>query len=240
MAEQSGRPSTSWRVPAVVLGALVVLGGVVWGSGGTSEGGRERLAAAACRPGTERDGPRYPETCAALNRPDLPELLGLPGEQVSIAQPASFLLSPDSAAEVQIGTVKVSLAVFPTRPYDADSKLLDVVAGLDHVAGRPTMHYSDPMIAIGLGPGTAAPGGRSSGRADHLTVAQNADGSGGSLELIIWDVRGGEVNGLLLNGLAEKLMPSLDGWPTPPLAAEPGKSPRPSPSQSPLRPFGGR
>ncbi|MGW4382817.1 DUF6215 domain-containing protein [Kitasatospora sp. NPDC004531] len=234
MAEQSARRNAIWWASSAV-GALVVLGAVLWVPGRTPSG----AGPAACKPGSESAGPRYPETCAALNRPDLPELLKLPGERVSIAQPASFLLAPDSAAEVQIGTVKVALAVHSTRPYDADSKVLDVVAGLDRVAGRPTMHYTDSTIAIPLGPGTAAPVGRTSGRADHLTVAQNADGSGGSLELIIWDVQGGEVNGLLLNGLAEKLMPSLDGWPTPPLAAEPGKEPRPSPSQSPPRPFGG-
>ncbi|MFI9788188.1 DUF6215 domain-containing protein [Kitasatospora sp. NPDC051984] len=243
MAEQPVQRITSqWVCGMSAVGALVLLGTVAWGSGlmpsAVGPGGAEP---AACRPPTASDDPGYPATCAALNRPDLPQLLNLPGEHVSIAQPAGFLLTaPKSAAEVQIGSVKVALSVHPTRQYDADSALLDVVAGLDHVAGRPTMHYSDPTIAVRLGPGTAAPAERSSGRAEHLSVAQNADGSGGSLELVIWDVQGGEVNGLRLNTLAEKLIPTLDGWPSPPLAAEPGKSPRPSPSQTPVRPFGGR
>ncbi|QKW19045.1 hypothetical protein HUT16_08165 [Kitasatospora sp. NA04385] len=240
-----------------VAGVCAVAGGLFWhsvqesghhGSGKRAEDG----GPAVCAPiGT--DWPAgYPAMCAALNRPDLPELLGVPGEHAVAAGVGSYSRWDAGAAQVQVGRVTVAVSDRPAVPYDL---LLDdtgvSVREVAPVAGRPAVAYAEPTLwlTVNLGSGgSGSPAAAGSGGSDpggstyHLVVARNADGSGGSLELSLWRDDDGYLDSALLPGLAEKLMAGLDGWNAPPLPAEPGqptRPPRPSPSPSSFRPFSG-
>ncbi|MFI9362075.1 DUF6215 domain-containing protein [Kitasatospora sp. NPDC053057] len=72
------------------MGAAVVLVGVLF-AGLWALAGNDRDhngdGSAKCAPATEKDSPKYPVLCAALNRPDLPVLVGVPKERVLVAQP---------------------------------------------------------------------------------------------------------------------------------------------------------
>ncbi|MFB7949368.1 DUF6215 domain-containing protein [Kitasatospora phosalacinea] len=236
-----------------VVGMLVLVGGVFWHSAqgsGRSSGGEDD-GPAVCRPAAKDWPAGYPAMCAALNRPDLPELVGAPGEHAVSAGIGSYASWQTGSAEVQVGKVKAAVSESTVRPYDL---LLDdpqvSAREVAPVAGRPAVAYSEPLrwmvIHIGSGspgPGSLSGGGRNpGGTAYHLLVARNADGSGGSLKVSLWREDGGDVNSDLLPGLAEELMADLEGWDGPPLPAEPGqptRSPRPSPSPTPFRPFSG-
>ncbi|MFE1318063.1 DUF6215 domain-containing protein [Kitasatospora phosalacinea] len=235
-----------------VVGMLVLVGGVFWHSAqGRSSDGERDDGPAVCRP-PEPDWPSgYPALCAALNRPDLAELVGAPGEHAVSAGIGSYSPWETGAAQVQVGKVKAAVSESPTLPYDL---LLDdprvSAREVAPLAGRPAVAYSEPLrwmvIHLGTGspgPGAVSGGGRSpGGTAYHLVVARNADGSGGSLEVSLWREDGGYVNDDLLPGLAEELMADLEGWDGPPLPAEPGeptRPPRPSPSPTSFRPFSG-
>ncbi|MFC8719214.1 DUF6215 domain-containing protein [Kitasatospora sp. NPDC057198] len=231
------------------VGLVVLTGGLIWHSGQDSGGRRAGDdGPAVCGP-TQPDWPAgYPAMCAALNRPDLAELMEVPGERTVSAGVGTYSPQISAAARVQVGMVTVSAIEYPALPYDLevdDPRVSAVEAG--PVSGRPAISYTDATLWVSLGSGSGSGSGGAAPRkgwTHHLVVARNADGSGGCIELAAWRNDGGEVNSDTLPRLAEKMLPTLalDGWQTPPLPAEPGqppRSPRPSPSPTDFRPFSG-
>ncbi|GLW70561.1 hypothetical protein Kpho02_28600 [Kitasatospora phosalacinea] len=240
-----------------VVGVFVLVGGLIWhsaqgsdprGDGTGSADGKPVL----CRPVKEGEPAGYPAMCAALNRPDLAELVGAPGEHVVSAGVGSYTRWDVGAAQVQVGKVNAAVSESRTVPYDLMLDSARVSAReVAPVAGRPAVAYAEQLHWVtldlgtggsGSGPGAAPAPTRDPGTAYHLVVARNADGSGGSLEVSLWREDGGLTDGDLLPALAEKLMADLDGWNAPPLPTEPGqptRAPRPSPSPTGFRPFSG-
>ncbi|WP_425338506.1 DUF6215 domain-containing protein [Kitasatospora phosalacinea] len=113
-------------------------GGAFWhsarGSDHRADGQRaEGGEPAACWP-IEQDWPAgYPAMCAALNRPDLAELLDVPGERVVSAGVGPYWPRDTAAARVQVGQVVASVSESPTVPYD---RLLDASGAATPERGR--------------------------------------------------------------------------------------------------------
>ncbi|MGW2374203.1 DUF6215 domain-containing protein [Kitasatospora sp. NPDC001683] len=204
-----------------VAAAVVLVGALfagLWALAGT-DGNHNGEGSAKCSPATEKDSPKYPALCAALNRSDLPVLVGLPKERVLIAQPGlSAALGPGmtkdnyGAAEVQFSELYVQLA--DSRDVDVEDFALPGDPRLTRtpVLGHKALVYQSPTMSfsIPLGGGKSTAG---SGSAAHsLVVAKNPDGTGGTFEVSIWRKDSQPIDDAALYRVAEAVLPGLQGW----------------------------
>ncbi|MFD7933813.1 DUF6215 domain-containing protein [Streptomyces sp. NPDC048253] len=159
------------------------------------------------------------ELCTALNRADLPALLGTPQEHALTAygsdgsvKMASGTEIPSPEGTVQLDTYTVKLS----RSYDdlpiAGMEGLLNEAESKTVLGHPAVLYSSQTIAfsfdLGGGKSDTGPGGI----ARALVVAPDTKDGGGSYELAIWrqdDVRPDDA---ALLSIAQKVLPAIPGW----------------------------
>ncbi|WP_441248736.1 DUF6215 domain-containing protein [Kitasatospora sp. McL0602] len=219
MADEFVELSKGARSAAVQVGAAVVLVSAVmaaWGLGlfGDPSGGKRK--AAVCEAPKATDSPGYPALCAALNRPDLPTLLGMPEEYVSVAYsgsgPTTFAdgtKEDDPSARVQVGSVDVEITDYPHLSVKDFAMFSDSKAGSTSVLGRPAMTYSDHTLAITLG-GTKA-GSGTGGIARHLVVAKDPKGGDGSFEIAIWRQDSATPDEAALFRIAEQVLPTIHG-----------------------------
>lgn len=160
------------------------------------------------------------ELCEALNRPDLAELLGTPGEIAKTANGSGSTFKPvggeeivTPSAEVEFGTYTVTLsAAYGGLPVAESAVFLGKGVEQRTVLGRPAVFYSDRTLSISFrldgsdarsGPGVPA---------RVLTVAQDTKDSGGSFELALWREDGGWPDDAALLRVAEKVLPTIPGW----------------------------
>ncbi|REK86390.1 hypothetical protein DY245_32530 [Streptomyces inhibens] len=160
------------------------------------------------------------QLCEALNRPDLAELLGTPGETAKTAGGSGGSVKfgngkeiATPSARVEFGTYTVDLtATYDRLPVAGSAALLGDGARQRKVLGRPAVFYSDHTISISFrldgrdtdsGPGVPA-------RA--LTVARDTKDSGGSFEVTLWRADGGVPDDAVLLRVAEKVLPTVPGW----------------------------
>jgi hypothetical protein len=201
---------------AVALAAMWGLGAFRKSTSSSANGGKP----AVCEPRKAGDAAEYPALCAALNRPDLPSLLGVPGEHASVAQSAgsTFIAADgakttDAAAEVQVGDYNVRL----TDNADVSVKVFtDVMASAEPatVLGHPAATYSDHTMEITFTGGQSGTGSGQGGIARHLVVAKSAKPGGGSFELAVWRQDGTTPDPAALLRIAETVLPSAPGWVT--------------------------
>ncbi|SDT80785.1 hypothetical protein SAMN05216371_6440 [Streptomyces sp. TLI_053] len=170
---------------------------------------------AKCAPPQSDDAPGYPALCAALNRPDLPELAGVPGGQVSLAGSHLVLRldgdgkePPVATAQVQIGSVQVSVTDQPDLAPKDFLIFSDLPRAQAPVLGHPVSAYRMRTIGGTGATGTPGPGGYSR----HLVVAKSADGSGGSFDLSYWRRDATTDDDTALRRIAEAVLPTLQGW----------------------------
>ncbi|NUL02406.1 hypothetical protein HRW07_03915 [Streptomyces lunaelactis] len=160
------------------------------------------------------------QLCEALNRPDLAELLGTPGETAKTAGGSGGSVKfgngkeiATPSAEVEFGTYTVNLtATYDRHPVAGSASLLGASARQQTVLGRPAVFYSDRTISISFrldgsdtdsGPGVPA-------RA--LTVARDTKDSGGSFEVTLWRTDGVVPDDAVVLRVAEKVLPTVPGW----------------------------
>ncbi|MFD0573789.1 DUF6215 domain-containing protein [Kitasatospora gansuensis] len=216
-APGKGARSAVLQTAAAVALAAAVLGGM-WAAGlfrSTTADGKP----AACSPPKATDAPEYPALCAALNRPDLPTLLGTPDTPVVIAQSgggpitlASGTVVYDASAEVQLGSTHVRIS----DNHDLSVKTATAFGGSQtrptSLLGHPAATYSDHTLAFDFNLSgkdtTAKPGGI----ARHLVVAKGADANGGSFEITIWRQDLGSPDDAALFRIAYQVFPTLQGW----------------------------
>ncbi|MFI5648984.1 DUF6215 domain-containing protein [Kitasatospora sp. NPDC051705] len=220
----------SSRNNAAKAGAMLLaaIGIGIWAMADRPGQDQPSAACAAARPA---DPPSYAALCAALNRPDLPALLGTPQGQVSAAGPAPLAFGPDAVAEVHVGLSVVALT--------DSSVTVEDIAGMPEFHPRPTtvlghgaLTYTTSTVTLGAGgspqtlfvhdlpgatpspaseddktsPGSGAPVRR-------LVVAQDPKGPGGrAFEIAIFRTNGEPVDDALLHQVAEAVMPTLPGW----------------------------
>ncbi|WP_042415202.1 DUF6215 domain-containing protein [Streptacidiphilus anmyonensis] len=209
---------------AAAMGLVAVALGAMWGLGTFRKpaDGTDAGKPAGCQARKSSDAAEYPALCAALNRPDLPVLIGAPSEHVVLAQSAGSTFTypdgtkeSDAAAEVQLGTYNVRLTDNQDVSVQALADVTDSVQPTT-VLGHAALTYSDHTLEITFGGGQSGGGtGGGSGTggvARHLVVAKSAKDGGGSFELAIWRQDGTTPDAASLLRIAEQVLPAAPGW----------------------------
>ncbi|PYC77406.1 hypothetical protein C7C46_18850 [Streptomyces tateyamensis] len=205
----SGRAAVTMALGVVV--ALVMAGLYVKAHPSTGSSGP-----AACEAPKSTDSREYPALCAALNRPDLPALLGTPQARVSIAQSGGGpLTSPDgkelsASAQVQLGPVCVSLSDHHIASVEDILGFASLVPRPTTVLGHPAAAYSDHTLAIVFDGKKSSTG--TGGIARHLAVAKGPGPGGEALELTIWRQDDAVPDDAALIRIAEQVLPTAPGW----------------------------
>ncbi|MFF3334085.1 DUF6215 domain-containing protein [Streptomyces sp. NPDC002888] len=159
------------------------------------------------------------QLCTVLNRPDLPTLLGTPGEEAKSVGSGdnSFSLAsgdvPTPEADVTLTTYSVQLsASYDDLPVTGMAGLLGGNARERTVLGRPAVLYSNRTIAFRFNLG----GGKADGAPGHiarsLVIAQDPKDGGGSYEIAIWRQDSVPPDDATLLRVAEKVLPTVPGW----------------------------
>ncbi|MEU2286061.1 DUF6215 domain-containing protein [Streptomyces sp. NPDC013178] len=211
----------AWAQAVAALALIGALGGGLWAQDEFA-GGADPNAPAVCSADEDAEPSKRisgAQLCTALNRTDLPTLLGTPREQArtaygsdSSAKAASGTETATPEATVKFDTYTVQLS----RSYDdlrvAGTEDLLNSAAAKTVLGRPAVLYSSQTIAIrfnlGGGESETGPGGI----ARSLLVAPDAKDSGGSYELAIWREDAFPPDDAALLRVAEKVLPTIPGW----------------------------
>ena len=207
---------------AQVAAALVVVGSVIavlWGLSVFDKSSARSEKPAACEARKSTDSPEYPMLCAALNRPDLPTLLGTPNEHVSVAQSgggpftyADGTKEYDASAEVQLGSVNVRITDNGDMSVKDFADFASSSAASTSVLGHDSVTYSDHTMAISFNFGGGQSSAGTGGIARHLVVAKNPKGGGGSFEVAIWRQDDMTPDDAALFRIAEKVLPTVRGW----------------------------
>ncbi|MFI6850301.1 DUF6215 domain-containing protein [Kitasatospora sp. NBC_00085] len=206
---------------AQVVTALLLIGGTLgglWGLGVLGDATPHSDKPATCNAPRPTDAPEYPALCAALNRPDLPTLLGTPTQRVSVAQsgggPFSFpdgTKKFDASAQVQLGSVYVRITDNQDLSVKDIAAFTSPPALATSVLGHPSATYADHTMAITLnfnGKSSTGPGGI----ARHLVVAKAPTSGGGSFELAIWRQDSTPPDETALFRIASQVLPTLPTW----------------------------
>ncbi|MFE7638652.1 DUF6215 domain-containing protein [Kitasatospora sp. NPDC057518] len=205
--KRGGRPGL--RTAAAAALAVALLGGL-WGLGflhlpkpGHEPGGPGKPAeCAAPRP---TDKPGYPALCAALNRPDLPALLGTPEDRVTVAQPAPITFGTDVMAEVRLTHTVVSLLDSSTSLEDTHD-MRRVYTWPATVLGHPAATYWSNATSV-------IPGGKLGPATRNIVVAQDPAAPGGrAFEVVVFRDDGLTPDEATLTRLAETVLPTVPGW----------------------------
>ena len=228
-SDAPGKGVGAWgqAVPAFVLVGAVSLGlwavsqnsasSTVSGPAKCSGGEADKSTASSRKSPARVSGAQL---CAALNRSDLPDLLGTPQESAKSAggSGGSFKFAGGKevatpSAQVEFATYTVSLsATYDGLPVSGTAALLGGDAQPRRVLGREAVIYSDRTLSIRFrldgkdsesGPGVPA-------RA--LVIAQDAKDHGGSFELTLWRDDGGVPDDAVLLRIADEVLPTVPGW----------------------------
>ncbi|MET9950631.1 DUF6215 domain-containing protein [Streptomyces sp. NPDC006339] len=216
-------PSVGGQV-AAALGLGLVLAGGFWFAAKTSQESVSDPKPAVCDESTASPASRYVSgrrLCEALNRPDLPALLGTPGEQARLAygndgrpegEKADRAPSPEGNVDLATYSLKLSVS-YDRLPVATLGRLLGNTAEPTTFLGRPAVLYSDRTLAftVPLGSGGKAES-RTGGIARHLLVAKDPKDGGGSYELVIWREDEGIPDDAALLRVAERVLPTVPGW----------------------------
>ncbi|MER7519827.1 DUF6215 domain-containing protein [Streptomyces sp. NPDC126499] len=248
MAGDVGGSVKGPRVGAQVAAALAlggVLAGSFWFLAKTSQEGSGDRGPAVCTTAA-RDSvpPRYvsgTRLCEALNRPDLPALLGTPGEEATNAYGthgwttlggsgsgsgsgsrtgtgsgsgtgSGRIPTPSGAVDLPTYSVKLSVS-YDRLPVARLGRLLGNTVEPTKVLGRTALFYSDRTLAFRAPLGGGKAETTTGGIARHLLVARDPKDGGGSYELVIWrQDQGVPVDDAALVRVAERVLPTVPGW----------------------------
>jgi hypothetical protein len=220
-------PEKAMNAGAQVIAAIVVvggLGGLLWALNLDSKGAADRGPAActATHDTKPAKGVSGAQLCTALNRPDLPVLLGTPDEYAQTADGneststfADGTKSTTPEADVDLTTYSLRLSA-----ADADLGVADMAGFLGTgaerktVLGHPAVVYSDRTIALSfnLGSGKGKADSGPGGIARSLLVARDAKDGGGYYEVSIWRQDFAAPDDAALFRVAEKVLPTVPGW----------------------------
>jgi hypothetical protein len=223
-------PEMNWGAQVLLALALCgALAGGLWYLGRGSGGEQAADRPASCSPSGKKKALKGPaqaghvtgdQLCRALNRADLPTLLGTPAEHAQTAYGNDSSVKPAGGTEIDTPGATVDLTTYSVQlSASYDRMTVDQFARLEGaraerktVAGHRAVLYSDQTFKIGfqLGGGktTTAPGGI----ARTLVVAPDAEDSGGSYEVAVWRQDGGLPDDAALLRVAERVLPALPGW----------------------------
>ncbi|MFE4360414.1 DUF6215 domain-containing protein [Kitasatospora sp. NPDC056800] len=212
------------RAGLKVAAAAGVLGAVLaglWGTGQLSgptnptEQAKptEPARPVACTPPEPNDPQRTATLCAALNRPDLPTLLGTPTDPVVTARPIPNSFQWKPTAEVRLRHSAVALA----EGYAS----IDEKFGMHSESTTKTTVLGHPAAIYTTGTFNFAPEHDENGKpvtvpgpdAQTLMVAQDpTDYLGPIFELAVIRQDGTGIDHETLTRLAETVLPTIPGW----------------------------
>ncbi|SOD91165.1 DUF6215 domain-containing protein [Streptomyces sp. Ag109_G2-15] len=216
-SEQARRPVVQALAAVLVFAGVA---GVLWAQAalhGSSDEGPASCSSDRHKPGKHVSAARL---CTALNRSDLPVLLGTPQEQAEIAygsessaKDADGTKTPSSEAEVDLKTYSVKLWA-----SDDDLRVREF-SGLfasdvesRKVLGHPAVLYSDNTISLRFNLGGGKIDSGPGGIARHLLVARDPKDGGGSLEIAVWRQDDVPPDDTALFRVAERVLPTVPGW----------------------------
>ncbi|MFE9881297.1 DUF6215 domain-containing protein [Streptomyces sp. NPDC005784] len=222
MADEVAGSKKGLGAGAQAVAAVVLVAGVTGGIWGVSRVFPQNDAdePAVCskehstRPAKHVSGTQL---CQALNRADLPALLGTPDEHAQTAIGNDSVITLDGGtkiatpeANITLKTYSVKLSASNDRISVAQSVHLLPSAEPRQILGHPAVLYSDRTIALTFGSGKAesGPGGIARG----LLVARDAKDGGGSFEVDIWRQDDVTPDDAALFRVAEMVLPTLPGW----------------------------
>ncbi|MDX3693803.1 DUF6215 domain-containing protein [Streptomyces europaeiscabiei] len=203
----------------VILGGMWLLGDLLGQTPGT-------VGPAVCSPSDDASpAPRGKvsgaQLCTALNRSDLPGLLGTPTEQAvsasggesesSWADSGTKTVTPEAKVTLDTYTVELS-ASYEDLPVADSVGYLGADAETRTVLGRPAVLYSGQTIAISFGLDGSDPQSGPGGVARRLLVATDPKDSGSTFELVIWRQDSQRPDDAALFRVAEKVLPTIPGW----------------------------
>ncbi|MGW3135256.1 DUF6215 domain-containing protein [Streptomyces sp. NPDC001139] len=219
-------PEKGMSAGAQAIAAVVVVGGLalaLWALGETLGQGSGTSGPATCEAAHDTKSSKSvtgDQLCTALNRPDLPALLGTPDEYAQTADGnVSTMTSADGSktstpeADVDLKTYSLRLSLSDDDVPVADmAAFLGATAQRRTVLGHPAVLYSDRTIALSfnLGGGKASSG--PGGVARSLLVARDAKDGGGFYEVSLWRQDFATPDDAALFRVAEKVLPTVPGW----------------------------
>ncbi|MFE1798264.1 DUF6215 domain-containing protein [Streptomyces sp. NPDC059517] len=162
------------------------------------------------------------ELCEALNRPDLAELLGTPGETVTSVSSTDNtapltdekVAAPEAAVTFDTYTVNFS-ATYNKLSIDQYVKLMKFGDETDvralTVLGRPAVLSSAHTMKFEIDLGGSASGGpvQEGPLARSVTVALDHDDRGGYCDITIWSTSGTLPTDSVLLDIAERVLPKI-------------------------------
>ncbi|MFE3605105.1 DUF6215 domain-containing protein [Streptomyces goshikiensis] len=229
MAEGFAGAKKEINAGAQAVAAVVAVGGVLggaWGLGEFFELGHspKDVKPAVCSTTKDELPAEYAsgaKLCAALNRPDLPALLGTPAEQPLNATGNGRWITFGSGVKIAASEAKVQLkthtvqvsASYDDLPVDQAVEGLGVTGQQQTVLGHPAVVYSYPTIAITFNFGNGKSGSGPGGTARHVMVAADAKGGGGTaFDVVVWREDGTLPDDVALLRVAEQVLPTVPGW----------------------------
>ncbi|MEV6397864.1 DUF6215 domain-containing protein [Streptomyces sp. NPDC051907] len=233
MADDFDAPKKAgaWGQAVAAVAVVAALGGGLWAlqAQETEASSKGEARAATCsdgEPEKEQEktgkGPRHVsglQLCEALNRPDLAELLGTPGERAKTAGGSDSSFKTGSGKEIDTPSAKIEYDTYTVNlaaTYDGlkvtDSASLLRDSRQQRVLGRPGIVYSDQTISIRFRLDGSDSETGAGVPARVVSVAQDAKDSGGSFELTLWRTDGTMPDDTVLLRVAEKVLPTLPGW----------------------------
>ncbi|SOD67373.1 hypothetical protein SAMN06272781_1009 [Streptomyces sp. 1222.2] len=216
--------STAAQVISAVATVGVLLGGL-WALGDFLDQTPRTLGPAACSSSDDASpAPRGKVSgarlCTALNRADLPALLGTPTEQAVSASGSeseskwadgTTTVTPEAKVELDTYAVELS-ASYEDLPVAESVGYLGADATSRTVLGHRAVLYSGQTIAISFRlDGSDAESGPG-GVARRLLVATDPKDSGSTYEIVIWRQDSQRPDDQALFRIAEKVLPTLPGW----------------------------
>ncbi|MGW7607471.1 DUF6215 domain-containing protein [Streptomyces sp. NPDC054766] len=222
MADEKAGSKKGMGAGAQAVAAVVLVAGVTGGIWGVSrvfpQNNVDKPATCskehATRPTKHVSGAKL---CQALNRADLPALLGTPDEHPETADGGDSVITLDGGTKIASPEATVTLKTYSVR-LSASEDRFSVTQGVRllpsaeprQILGHPAVLYSDRTIALsfGSGKGETGPGGVARG----LLVARDAKDGGGSFELVIWRQDDVTPDDAALFRVAEAVLPTLPGW----------------------------
>lgn len=225
MAEEVAAPEKGPNAWAQAIAALVVvaaLGGGLWGLGQTSAQSAAADEPAACSNDKDAKSSKRisgAQLCTALNRADLPTLLGTPQEHAETADGSDSSIKLAGGTEIATPQATVTLGTYSvklSRSYDdlSVAEMANLLSGAEAktILGHPAVLYSDRTIALSFdlagGEVDTGPGGI----ARSLAVAPDTKDGGGSFEIAIWRQDDVVPDDAALLRVAEKVLPTIPGW----------------------------
>lgn len=226
MTDDFAESENGTRAGVQAVAAVVLVAGVIGGIWGYAKVFPQKAAGsepATCSVSRTHDSlpTKYvsgAQLCKALNRPDLPTLLGTPKEHALNADGneswltlagGTKIATPEANVQLETYSVKLS-ASYDDLPVSEAVGYLGQTAEAKTVLGHPAVLYSDRTIAFTLKGGKADTG--PGGIARRLLVARDVKDGGGSFEVVIWRQDDVPPDDTALLRVAEQVLPTIPGW----------------------------